>query len=316
MHPPGWYILFFYTFVNMQIALSNVIKERAKTIGFDACGLAKACLLSHEMTNFDNWLQEGYEGEMEYMHNYRHIRKNPDLLQKGAKTVLVCLSNYYPQQLQAKDLPQIAKYAYGRDYHKVLLKMQKRLLNSIREKVNCEGRIFVDSAPVMERSWAVKAGLGWIGKSGMLISPTVGVHTLISGMVLNIEVDNYDQPMQRSCGKCSRCIDFCPGKAIIEPGVIDANKCLSYLSIEHRGLFPENTSLQNNIFGCDVCIDVCPFNKKTPHQITDFIPPKQRIELNTAEWEKLQEEEFNALFNGTPVKRTKYKGIKRNLKSL
>jgi len=297
----------------MTSSLSQYIKESAAEIGFDACGLAKAEPLGEEMTRFNSWLEKGYQAEMAYMSRHRSIRQNPEELQTGAKTVLVTLSNYYPQQVQAPDLPQIAKYAYGRDYHKVLLKMHKALLEKINSQQECQGRIFVDSAPVMERTWAVKAGLGFIGKNGMLIHPKIGLHTLISGIMLDIEVDSYDSVIERDCGRCRRCIDHCPNAAILDNKMVDANKCLSNLSIEHRGDFPEGIDLKNRLFGCDTCIDVCPYNKKKAHQIKDFIPPPKRLELSHKDWEELSEDEFKLLFSGTALKRAKFSGIKRNL---
>ena len=295
---------------------SSDIKELALKLDFDACGLAAAEPLEEEMTHYTHWLENGYNAGMQYMHNYPEIRKDTTLLIENAKTIIVTLSNYYPATLQDSSAPQVAKYAYGRDYHKVLLKKHKALLAAIQEKQKCKGRIFVDSAPVFERAWAVKAGLGWIGKSSMLISPTVGVHTLISGIVLDTVVDTYDSPMERNCGKCTRCIEACPSQAIIAPRMVDANKCLSYQTIEHRGPYTEKTELFNAVFGCDKCIDACPFSRTKPHQIADFTPKESLLHMNTADWKDMNEELFNITFNGTPVKRAKFEGIKRNLEHL
>ena len=300
----------------MQNSISQYIKELAANIGFDACGLARADILNDEMEMYKRWLESGYEAEMNYAHNYLDIRENIQLLQDNTKTVLVTLSNYYPQKLQNSSLPRIAKYAYGRDYHKVLLRMHQLLLKLINDKIECNGRIFVDSAPVLERSWAQRAGLGFIGKNGMLISPTIGVHTLISGIALDIEMEQYDEPMHRSCGRCGLCIDNCPANAIVKPKVIDSNKCLSYLTIEHRGDFKTGTSLGNRIFGCDACIDICPYNKKQANSLSDFAFVDARMTLTLEDWRNLSEEQFNSLFNGTSVKRAKYSGIMRNLKNL
>lgn len=292
------------------------IKEQAISIGFDACGIAQATELAKEMKYYKEWLHKGYNAGMSYMHNYPNIRQDPKLLIEGAKTVIITLSNYYPSVLQDPEVPQIAKYAYGRDYHKVLLKKHRLLLSAIQKMHACNGRIFVDSAPVLERSWAVKAGLGWIGKSSMLISPTIGVHTLISGIVIDVDIDTYDHPMDRDCGKCTQCIDTCPTGAIVEPRIVDARKCISYLSIEHRGPFHDNTKLHNSIFGCDKCIDICPFNKRLSHQENDFSPKEDFLTMDYDSWNSMNEEAFNSTFNGTAVKRTKYVGIKRNLKHL
>lgn len=303
---------FFYN-IALDMLSSQHIKDTALKLGFDACGIAASELLSDEMTQYRKWLNKGYNAGMTYMHNYPDIRENPSLLIDNAKTVIVTLSNYYPAELQESTAPQVAKYAYGRDYHKVLLKQHKALLKSIQEEQACNGRIFVDSAPVLERAWAVRAGLGWIGKSSMLISPTIGVHTLISGIVLDIEMDIHDSPIDKGCGTCTRCIEACPSKAIVAPRVVDANKCLSYLTIEHRGPFSEKTELHNSVFGCDRCIDACPFSKKKAHQITDFTPKAPLLHMNQQEWKGMNEEQFNDTFNGTPVKRAKFEGIQRNL---
>ena len=298
------------------MSLTQHIKEAAATLGFDACGIARSEPLHEEMEAYKRWLSNGFNAGMKYMHNYPEIRTNPELLIENAKTVIVTLTNYYPSQIQNIQAPQVAKYAYGKDYHKVLLKKHKQLLEAIQEKQECKGRIFVDSAPVLERTWAVKAGLGWIGKSSMLISPTVGVHTLISGIVIDVEADNHDQALNSNCGKCTKCIDACPSKAIISPRVIDANKCLSYLTIEHRGPFDKSTDLHHQVFGCDHCIDACPFSKKTPHNIKEFIPNSSLLEMNREDWESMTEDSFNSKFNGTAVKRAKFEGIQRNLNNI
>lgn len=298
------------------MSLSQHIKDTALNLGFDACGMARSESLHKEMEHYKQWLKKGYNAGMSYMHNYPDIRTNPELLIDNAKTVIVTLTNYYPSDLQNTDAPQVAKYAYGRDYHKVLLKKHKQLLLEIQEQHPCNGRIFVDSAPVLERAWAVKAGLGWIGKSSMLLSPTIGVHTLISGIVIDIEVDKYDSPLERDCGKCKKCIEACPTQAIIAPKVIDANKCLSYLTIEHKGPFGKETHLHNNIFGCDRCIDVCPFNKTTPHHLEDLKPKTNLLTMNSNDWALMDEKKYNLSFNGTPVKRAKFEGICRNLDTI
>lgn len=293
---------------------SQHIKDTALALGFDACGMTPAVELTDDMHHYAKWLKNGYNAGMGYMHNYPDIRENPDLLITGAKTVIVTLTNYYPTTLQDASAPQVAKYAYGRDYHKVLLRQHKALLAAIQKEHECNGRIFVDSAPVLERAWAQRAGLGWIGKSSMLISPTVGVHTLISGIVLDVEIDKYDNPMDRNCGKCTQCIDACPSQAIVSPKIIDANKCLSYLTIEHRGPFANHPDLSNAVFGCDKCIDACPFSKRIPHQIEDFNPKSNFLDMTKKDWLSMKEENFNFTFNGTPVKRAKFDGICRNLK--
>lgn len=298
------------------MSLSQHIKEAATTLGFDACGIARSEPLHEQMEAYKQWLSKEYNAGMKYMYNYPEIRTDPQLLINNAKTVIVTLTNYYPSQVQNEQAPQVAKYAYGRDYHKVLLKKHKQLLEAIQEKQECKGRVFVDSAPVLERAWAVKAGLGWIGKSSMLISPTIGVHTLISGIVIDVKVDNYDEVLEKDCGKCTKCIDVCPTGAIVSPKVVDANKCLSYLTIEHRGDFDKSIDLHQQVFGCDHCIDACPFSKKKPHNIKEFTPKASVLEMSREDWRLMNESSFNSNFNGTPVKRAKFEGIQRNLNNL
>ncbi len=292
------------------------IKKHAANLGFDACGIAKVRKLSSEIKHYQQWLDSGHNAGMGYMHNYPDIRENPQLLLENAQSIIITLNNYYPTTLQRSDAPQVAKYAYGKDYHKVLLKKHKALLACIGEHAGCKGRIFVDSAPVLERAWAVEAGLGWIGKSSMLISPTLGTHTLISGMVIDVEVDAYDRPINESCGSCTRCVDHCPTGAITSVRTVNAGSCLSYLSIEHRGKFEEGTHLHNSVFGCDRCVDICPFSKKKAHAQTDFFPKKDWLSMTREDWSQMNKETFNLFFSSTALKRTKFEGIKRNLAHL
>lgn len=298
------------------MSLSLQIKQWATELGFGQCGLAKATPMHDEIGIYNTWLNKGYEAGMSYLHNYKDIKENPELLLEGAKTVIMTLQNYYPNQTQSTEAPQIAKYAYGRDYHKVLLKKQKLLLAKIQEYTSCNGRIFIDSAPVLERSWAVRAGLGWIGKNTNLISPTLGVHTLISGMMIDIDVDQYDTPYEGTCGKCSNCLKACPTKALSEPYTIDSRKCISYLTIEHKGDFNDQTNLHQCVFGCDKCIDACPFTKKVAHQEPQLKAKDAILDLNLTDWKNMNEGLYETLFNGTPVRRAKYTGIKRNIKHL
>jgi epoxyqueuosine reductase len=287
----------------------------ATELGFDACGVAKAEPLTDEMSHFDAWLSKRYNAGMGYMNNYKDIRSNPALLLENAKSVIVTLTNYYPSELQRKDAPQIAKYAYGKDYHKVLRKRHQALLSKIQEKTDCNGRIFVDSAPILERTWAEKAGLGWIGKSTMLISPTLGSYTFISGIVLDIDLD-YDSPIKEQCGACQKCLKACPTSALCRPYTLDANRCLSYLTIEKKGDFKDDINLHNQVFGCDRCIDTCPYNQHpTPHNDNAFLPKKETLEMDNDKWSSMNESQYEDLFNGTAVRRAKYSGLMRNLRT-
>ncbi len=296
---------------------SDLIKSEAIRIGFDACGISRAERLDEQAWYLKNWLDKGLHGEMEYMANHFEKRIDPNQLLPGTKSVISVLLNYH-SGLKQKDpsAPVISSYAYGKDYHKVMRKKLKRLFQYIHQTVpNVTGRIFVDSAPVLERVWAAKAGLGWIGKNSLLISPKFGSFVFIGTVFVDVELA-YDNPINEMCGGCTKCLTNCPTKAIIRPKVVDARKCISYFTIEYKGVLPENirNAFHNRIFGCDICQDVCPWNRKIPeHKTNEFNLKKELFEMKRDDWNILDEENYNSLFEGSAVKRAKYSGLKRNI---
>lgn len=253
---------------------------------------------------------------MEYMENHFDKRLDPRLLVDGAKSVVSLLYNYYPAQSQNPDAPKISKYAYGLDYHEVIKDKLKEFLNTLKEQIgDVNGRAFVDSAPVLDKAWAKKSGLGWIGKNANLINKQQGSFFFIAELIIDLELD-HDGPMADYCGTCTRCIDACPTQAIVEPFVVDGSKCISYFTIELKDAIPEDfkNKFDNWAFGCDVCQDVCPWNRfSIPHQEPQFINNTGLLNYSTEEWHEMTEEVFGKVFKNSAVKRTKYKGLKRNL---
>ena len=299
---------------------TKFIKDESKRLGFSSCGISKARFLSEEADNFEKWLTKGYQGSMSYLEKNIDKRLDPRLLVPGSKSVISLSYNYFPpKKLIEENNFIISKYAYGKDYHKVLKKKLKKLFASIREKIGkIEGRVFVDSAPIHERAWAKLSGLGWVGKNSLLINKNKGSYFFLAEIICDLELE-YDEPVLNRCGSCTRCIDACPTDAITEAQVIDAKKCISYLTIENKENIPEelNGSLTDSIFGCDICQDVCPWNKRsTPHNEKEFLPNKELKKLKRKDWIELTEETFNKIFEGSAVKRTKYKGLTRNIKAL
>lgn len=295
---------------------SSIIKQEAKRLGFDFCGISKAEFLEEEAPRLESWLKNGMHGKMEYMENHFDKRLNPTLLVDDAKSVVSLLYNYYPEQTQNTEAPKISKYAYGKDYHEVIKEKLKEFLNTLKEKIgDVNGRAFVDSAPVLDKAWAKKSGLGWIGKNANLINKQQGSFFFIAELIIDIELE-YDGPIQDYCGTCTKCIDACPTSAILEPFIVDGSKCISYLTIELKNAIPNEfkNKMDNWAFGCDVCQDVCPWNRfSVPHNETQFINQSGLLNLTTNEWHELTEETFNIIFKHSAVKRTKYKGLKRNL---
>ncbi len=296
---------------------SDKIKTEALRIGFDACGISRAEFIPEDQTRLLSWLSSGYHSGMKYMERNIEKRSDPGLLVEGAKSVIVVLQNYYPQKAEFKSNYKIAKYAYGEDYHIVL----KDKLFSLFEFINKEiapvkGRCFTDSAPVMERSWAVRAGLGWIGKNGNLLTRNLGSFIFIAELIIDLELE-YDTPNLRNyCGSCNICIEQCPTNAIVSPQVIDSNKCISYLNIENKSEIPElfKGKTENWIFGCDICQDICPWNRKNePTHEERFHPASELIEMKSSDWENLTEEKFNEFFIKSPISRAGLEGIKRNI---
>jgi epoxyqueuosine reductase len=295
---------------------SSNIKQEAKRLGFDFCGISKAAFLEEEAPRLESWLKNGLYGKMEYMENHFDKRLNPTLLVDDAKSVVSLLYNYYPVQNQNTEAPKISKYAYGKDYHDVIKEKLKEFLNTLKEKIgDVNGRAFVDSAPVLDKAWAKKSGLGWIGKNANLINKQQGSFFFIAELIIDIELE-YDGPIQDYCGTCTKCIDACPTNAIVEPFIVDGSKCISYLTIELKDAIPNEfkNKMDNWAFGCDVCQDVCPWNRfSMPHHEIAFNNQTGLLNLSNDEWYELTEETFNTIFKNSAVKRTKYKGLKRNL---
>lgn len=302
--------------------ISNLIKFKANTLGLLECRILPTDFLSEEKEHLKNWLEKEMHGEMDYMARNLDKRLDPRLLFENAKTIIVVLQNYFPLETQKdKEAPVLSKYAYGTDYHFVLKDKLKKLLQYIQNEIQqCNGRPFVDSAPVLEKAWARRAGLGWIGKHSNLISPEHGSFFFIGELILDIELP-YDIPelVRDRCGKCTKCIDACPTKAIVADKTVDARKCISYQTIELKGDLDKNLKgkFENRVFGCDICQDVCPWNLKSePHNELDFEPHPKLLELNKNEWEQMERPLFNELFKNSAVKRTGFNGLKRNLEYL
>lgn len=304
----------------MNLARYTVlVKQTSRQLGFDYCGIAKAQPLDDDARKLEAWLNKGMHGQMKYMENYFDLRIDPTKLVPGAKSVITLLLNYYPQQQQNSDAPKIAKYAYGQDYHEVIREKLNQFLFLLRNEIGAiQGRGFVDSAPVLERSWATKSGLGWIGKNGNLLNKQSGSFFFIATLITDVELQ-YDEPYATDfCGTCTRCIDACPTQAILPGKVVDGSRCISYFTIELKDmLLPQEMHgrFDNWMFGCDTCQDVCPWNRfSKPTQQPDFIPIPEILNLTTQQWEAMTEESFRKIFKQSALKRTKYKGIQRNLK--
>ncbi len=298
----------------------ELIKRKANELGFFYCGFSKAEFLEEEAPRLEKWLKEGMQGSMSYMENHFDKRLDPRLLVPGAKTVISLLLNYYPDNTEQNSDYKISKYAYGNDYHDVIKNKLRELFHFITEEIgSIEGRVFVDSAPVMDKAWAKKSGLGWIGKNANLIHPKHGSFFFIAELIIDLELEP-DGPMKDYCGTCTRCIDACPTDAIVKPYVVDGSKCISYLTIELKDqLIPQEFSgkMENWMFGCDICQDVCPWNRfSKPHLEPLFDPHEDLLRFTNKDWQELSEEVFKNLFRNSAVKRTKYKGLKRNIKFL
>lgn len=293
-----------------------IVKSIARDLGFDFCGISKAQMLENEARNLENWLNKGYQGKMAYMENHFEKRVNPQLLVPGAKSVISLLFNYFPEENLSESPLKISKYAYGKDYHFVIKDKLKNFVKEIEAQIgNVEGRVFVDSAPVLDRAWAAKSGLGWIGKNAMLINKRKGSFYFIAELILDLELE-YDTATTDHCGTCTACIDACPTDAIVDNKVIDSNKCISYLTIELKEQVPAHfkAHMEGWIFGCDICQDVCPWNKfSVIHQMADFHPHPQLKSLHQNEWEELTEEIFKDVFKKSAVKRAGYMKLKETI---
>lgn len=292
-----------------------IVKTLAQQHGFDYCGISRADFLEEEAPKLESWLKKGFHGEMSYMENHFDKRLDPRLLVPGAKSVVSLLLNYYPEKELNGDL-KISKYAYGRDYHKILRKKLKALLECLKTEIgDIQGRAFTDSAPVMDKAWAEKSGLGWRGKHSNLITKKSGSFFFVAELIIDLDL-TPDGPVKDYCGTCTRCIDACPTDAIIEPYKIDGSKCISYYTIELKEAIPEEAKdkFDNWIFGCDACQDVCPWNRfSTPHNTIDFNPKDDLLVLSKKDFQEITEDTFEKVFNGTPIRRTGYQGLIRNL---
>jgi epoxyqueuosine reductase len=298
---------------------TQLVKMLAIQLGFSYCGIAKAQALPEDARRLEAWLNKGYNGTMQYMANNFDLRVDPTKLMPGAKSVITLLLNYCPAQQQNSNAPKISKYAYGQDYHEVIRSKLKILLKSLQEIIGqINGRGFVDSAPVLERTWAQKSGLGWVGKNGNLINKQSGSFFFIATLIVDVEFE-YDNPIAKDyCGTCTKCIDHCPTEAILPNKEIDGSKCISYFTIELKdALIPEKMQgkFDNWMFGCDVCQDVCPWNRfSKPNNEIKFTPLPQVLNFSKNDWEEITEDSFKEVFKNSPLKRTKFAGIKRNLK--
>ena len=298
------------------------MKQQAAALGFSYCGIARAQRLDDDARKLEAWLSKGMHGGMAYMADHFDLRIDPAKLVPGAKTVITLLFNYYPTGSQPVNTSlKVSRYAYGKDYHQVIRKKLHRFLDTLeRTTGNVEGRGFVDSAPVLERSWALRAGLGWIGKNGNLITKGSGSYCFIATLITDLELE-YDDPFARDfCGTCTRCIDACPTDAILPGKVVDGSRCISYFTIELKeAIIPGEMHgrFGDWMFGCDICQEVCPWNRfSTPHQHPELEPNPAILEYTDREWEELTEENFNKVFAGSPMKRAGYKGLMRNIRFL
>ena len=302
-----------------QLKHTSFIKQTAANLGFAYCGIAKAEKLDADAKRLESWLSEGMNGTMQYMENYFELRIDPTKLVPGAKSVITFMMNYYPSAKQNDEAPKISKYAFGNDYHEVIRNKLHELVDAIKTnigEINVRG--FVDSAPVLERSWAQKSGLGWIGKNGNLISKQNGSFFFLATLICDLELE-YDSPFAKDyCGSCTRCLDECPTDAILPDKIIDGSKCISYFTIELKDALIDESmkgQFQNWMFGCDVCQDVCPWNRFSQStKENSFTPILEILNLSTKDWEEMTEETFKKVFNHSPLKRTKFAGIQRNLK--
>jgi len=303
--------------VNSKKIVSSEIKILAKNLGFDLVGFSKAEKMIAEERHLHEWLDAGYQGSMSYLENHFEKRLDPQKLVPGARSVISLMYNYHPKEQIDNDGLKIAKYAYGKDYHKVIKKRVKGLTDFLESSFeNLEYRVFADSAPVMERQWARESGIGWIGKNTLLINPEKGSFFFLAEIVLNKELE-YDGPIKDHCGTCTKCLDACPTNAFEAPYVLNASKCISYLTIELKdGVIPQEFKgkFENWAFGCDICQDICPWNRfSKPHKEVLFEPSNELKQMNSNDWDSLNEEKFNSLFEGSAVKRAKFKGLKRNI---
>ena len=298
---------------------SEIIKAEAKRLGFLSCGISRAQFLEEEAPRLERWLKSNAHGEMRYMENHFDKRLDPTKLVEGSKSVVSLLLNYYPENSQNSESYKLSKYAYGTDYHFVIKDKLKQLLHFIKEEIgDVHGRAFVDSAPVLDKAWAARSGLGWIGKHSNLLTQQIGSFYFIAELIVDLELE-YDHATTDHCGTCTACIDACPTQAITEPYVVDGSKCISYFTIELKENIPSEFKGQfdNWMFGCDVCQDVCPWNRfSKPHNEPLFDPHPELLSMSRKDWDEITKETFNKVFKNSAVKRTKFEGLKRNIEFL
>lgn len=296
---------------------TDLVKAKAKKFGFQSCGISKADFLEEEAIPLENWLKNEMHGEMKYMENYFDKRLDPRLLVEGSKSVISLSYNYFPQEvLDTKDNYKISKYAYGQDYHDIIKDILREMLSELVEEIgDFNFRIFVDSAPVLERAWAKKSGIGWIGKNANLITKKSGSFFFLAEIICDLDLIE-DTPVTDHCGKCRKCIDACPTQAIVNEKIVDGSRCISYLTIELKNEIPSEFKgkMQEWMFGCDVCQDVCPWNRfSLPNQQTKFQPNSYLRDLKKEDWEEITQDIFSKVFSKSAVKRTKFSGLKRNI---
>lgn len=313
-------VLLFLFFIFRRLGYRQQIKDYAYSLGFDSCGICKAeSVADEDKMHFSDWLDNDYHSEMAYMANNIDKRCDPRLLVEGAKSVICVALNYYPQEKQPDTHPQFAYYAYGKDYHDVMKAKLQSLFGYVKELIpGTEGRFFCDTAPVLERYWAAKAGLGFIGKNSLLIIPKMGSFFFLGELIVDIELE-CDEPLNLSCGRCTRCLDACPTKAIVAPKVVDADNCISYQTIENKGEIKNEVvrNINNRYYGCDICQLVCPWNKYArPHKTVEFMPQQAFLDLSFERLEDMTVEGYQQIFRGSAVKRAKFSGLKRNLEAL
>lgn len=294
---------------------SEKIKLLSYELGFSFCGISKSGFLEDKATRLESWLNNSNHGEMSYMENYFDKRLDTTLLVPGSKSVISLMYNYYPeQQLPKEDNLKFSKYAYSKDYHFVVKEKLESLFTAIKSEFgNIEGRFFVDSAPVMDKAWAEKSGLGWVGKNTNIITKSQGSFLFIAELIVDLELA-YDGPIKDYCGTCTKCLDACPTDALSVPYQIDGSKCISYFTIELKKEIPQGYDFDDWIFGCDICQDVCPWNRfSKPHNEEAFLPSLDLLEMTKKSWEDLDHPTFNKLFKKSPVKRSKFAGLRRNI---
>ncbi|WP_312323454.1 tRNA epoxyqueuosine(34) reductase QueG [Soonwooa sp.] len=303
--------------MNLSEKLTRLIKDKAKKFGFQSCGISKSEFLEEEAPKLEAWLKNNFHGEMKYMENYFDKRLDPRLLVEGSRSVISLSYNYFPKQDIFKDkLQKISKYAYGEDYHEVIKDILREMISELQDEIGeFSFRVFVDSAPVLERAWAKKSGIGWVGKNANIITKQSGSFFFLAEIICDLDLE-YDHATTDHCGTCRKCIDACPTDAIVSDKLIDGSKCISYATIELKEEIPDSfkNKMENWMFGCDICQDVCPWNRFSAPTLEEKFHPNEALQNFTkTEWKEMTQEIFSSVFRKSPVKRTKFAGLKRNL---